>query len=251
MPRKSTGLPKYVKLSGGRYVYRPYIPAKLRKHYQTDKYGYLAPPIRLGGEETPIHKIHAAYAQQVEQMQFDRAAEKTWGYLTLGWLYEQYLESRLYKELAPKTQHLYTKTSSSILEHAIDINGADAKFGEIPADQLKTTVIRRILDRRLEQYREQGLKGESRCNNEKALLSAMYRYGIQYIDTLADLKNPAHGISKYMVSVRDRYVTDDEYAIQYEVAVKISSPRQPYLPIVMEITYLLAARGIEVTDLIV
>ena len=119
-------------------------------------------------------------------------------------------------------------------------------MGQLPADKLKTNIVRRILDRRLEQYQANGKKGASQCNNEKALLSSMYRYGIQYIDQLAMLKNPCHGVEKFDVETRERYVTDDEYTIQYQYA---QDSGLPYLPIAMELTYLLAARGVEITDL--
>ena len=59
------------------------------------------------------------------------------------------------------------------------------------------------------------------------------------------MKNPCHGVDRFKVKVRDRYVTDDEYLIQYQCAQAYLT----YLPIVMELTYLLAARGVEVTDL--
>lgn len=245
MPKKKTALPKYAKLANGRYVYRPYITKKQRHDgIKTDKYNYLCPPILLGYQDDPIHIIYKKYAEVVEQHNYLNADENC-PYLSLCWLYEQYTSGRFFKELAPKTQTLY-KTCAGILEHEIEVDGRNTTLSKLPATQLKTTIIRRILDRRVEQYKAVERKGESICNNEKALLSAMYRYGIQYIDALADMKNPAHGITKYKVKVRDRYVTDEEYEQQYAIAAE-KSPA--YLPIVMELAYLLAARGIEVTDL--
>jgi len=245
VPKKNPALPKYAKLANGRYVYRPYITKKQRHDgIKTDKYNYLCPPILLGYKDDPIHTIYKKYAEVVEQHNYLNADENC-PYLSLCWLYEQYTSGRFFKELAPKTQTLY-KTCAGILEHEIEVDGRNTTLSKLPATHLKTTIIRRILDRRVEQYKTAGRKGESICNNEKALLSAMYRYGIQYIDALADMKNPAHGITKYKVAVRDRYVTDEEYECQHKIAAE-KSPE--YLPIVMELAYLLAARGIEVTDL--
>jgi len=245
MPKKATTLPKYVKKSGRQYVYRPYIPKAKRTHINTDKYGYLAPPIILCSIDAADHTLYAALGLAMQQLARDQVSDDDYPYLSVGWLAEAYLVSRLYKNLASKTQQSYRK-NLAILEHPIRINGKQVALAQLPAVQLKTTIIRRILDKRLDQYQAKGLKGESRCNNEKAVLSALYRYGIQYIDELADLKNPAHGITKFQVAIRDRYVTPQEYQLQYNMA-KNKSPA--YLPIVMELCYLLAARGIEVTDL--
>jgi hypothetical protein len=71
---------------------------------------------------------------------------------------------------------------------------------------------------------------------------------MQYVQELATLpRNPVHGIEKFKVDIRIRYVTDEEYQIQYNIACEQRGT--PYLPIAMKLTYLLAARGIEVTDL--
>lgn len=238
---KGTPLPPHVTLTNGRYVYRPYIPVKQRQNFTTDKYGYYCPPIKLGEDGDPIHRIHAAYAAAAEQLSHQRDPE----YLTINWLLKEYKKSPQYKKLGSLTKDRY-ETCERLLLHAIDINGKPATLGDLPADQLKTTTVRRVLDRRMEQYQDAGKKGASMCNNEKALLSSMYRYGIQYIDRLATMKNPCHGIEKFEVEARERYVTDDEYTLQYQCAI---STGIPYLPIAMELTYLLAARGIEVTDL--
>lgn len=241
MPRKASGLPKYVKKANGRYVYRPYIPPEQRNRFDTDKYGYLKPPIRLGSIKEPMHKIMAAYSAAAEQLEYQKNNE----YLTLGWLLAEYKQSRLFTELASSTQQRYQRCQC-ILDHPLEINGVDSTLGQLYAPYLKTTTVRRILDKRLSNYQSNGKKGTSQCNNEKALLSALYSYGIQYVDELATMKNPCHGITKFRVETRQRYVTDEEYAIQYQFATEHSVS---YLPIVMELTYLLAARGVEVTDL--
>lgn len=240
-PRNGDILPKYVKLSGGRYVYRPYIPAKQRGNFPTDKFGYLKPPIRLGSKTDPIHRIYAAYAAAEEQLRHQREPD----YLTLNWLYQQYTKSRSFLECEPETQRRY-RTCQKILTHPMKIDGKDSVLGDLLATHLKTTTVRRLLDRRLEQYQAAAKDGASQCNNEKALLSAMYTHGIQYIDELSSLKNPCHGVTKFKVAVRERYVTDEEYATVYQFA---HAHCPAYIPIAMELTYLLAARGIEATDL--
>ena len=239
--KSKDALPKYVHLVNGRYVYRPYIPIAQRHHFTIDKYGYLAPPVKLGMAGDPLHRVYAAFAAAAQQLQQQREPD----YLTINWLLTEYKKSTQYQKLNSETQKRHEKCEK-ILEHPIDINNKPSTLGQLPADKLKTNIVRRILDRRLEQYQANGKKGASQCNNEKALLSSMYRYGIQYIDQLAMLKNPCHGVEKFDVETRERYVTDDEYTIQYQYA---QDSGLPYLPIAMELTYLLAARGVEITDL--
>ena len=244
MPRKANNkYPPGLRLANGRWVYRPYIPNDQRHIFTTDGEGYLKPPIRLGSATEPYHRILAAYAASVEQHQYQHDPD----YLTLNWLLKQYQQSNLYRDLAAETRKRYTKCEK-ILLHPLEVDGTASTLGQLRANQLKTTLVRRILDKRLTDYQAKGKDGASQCNNEKALLSSMYRYGIQYVDELANKPNPCHGISKFKVTTRDRYVTDDEYTIQYQYAIEHS---QPYLPILMELTYLLASRGIESTELVV
>jgi len=58
-------------------------------------------------------------------------------------------------------------------------------------------------------------------------------------------RNPIRDLKALKENQRDRYVTDAEYYRQLEYAASVSD----YLPVVMELTYLFAARGIEVLDL--
>ena len=241
MSRAAGKLPKYVKLSGGRYVYRPYIPAALRDKFDTDKYGYLRPPIGLGPPDTPLYKIHAAQSALEEQMQFERIEK----YHSLHWLYAEYLKSRLFLKCEPKTQKRY-RESAKILSHEIDINSKAASFGDLMIDQVTTPMIRSLLDKRYDQYQKNGKDGASQCNNEKALLSNMFRYALQYVESVKLLGNPCKNIDSFKTKVRNRYVTHAEYAIQMEFALKSGLD---YLPVAMELTYLLAARGIEATEL--
>lgn len=58
-------------------------------------------------------------------------------------------------------------------------------------------------------------------------------------------QNPIRGLRALKENVRDRYVTDSEYHQQLEIAQDVAD----YLPVVMELTYLFSARGVEITDL--
>lgn len=233
----------HVKIVKGRYYFRPYIPVKLRGKIETDRYGY-AKTILLGKITDPDAKIRKAYADAEQQIEYDKTPDR----LTLGWLSEKYQNSRQFKGKEASTQRGYRETGAMILKHVIKINGTETTLSGIDARQLKTTTIRAILDKRFDTHQERGNAGASSCNQELNYLNNLYKYGMQYIPELNTLpRNPTHGIEKFRVGVRDRYVTDEEYWLQYDVACEMTGT--PYLPIAMELTYLLAARGVEVTDL--
>lgn len=233
-------LPPYVSRKRNRYVLRQYIKVSQRGNIQTDKSGY-ATPIALGHVDDPIHKIYAAYAAVMEQYKFIADEQ----FLSLRWLCKQYMASSMFINLEPSTQKRYVGCMV-ILDHPVKIDGVSATFGDCRADEVTRVQIRRILDKRFLNYQLAEKKGGAQCNQERALISAMYRYGGQYVDELAEIVNPTHGISKFKVDIRERYVTDADYQKQYEFAQQHSPV---YLPIVMELTYLLAARGVEVHQL--
>jgi integrase len=52
-------------------------------------------------------------------------------------------------------------------------------------------------------------------------------------------------VKKFKVDENERYVTDEEYDIQYKIAAEQSE----YLPFFFELTYLIASRGVETLDL--
>ena len=88
-----------------------------------------------------------------------------------------------------------------------------------------------------------GCDGKSHCNREIAYLSAAIQWARGMYEEVD--RNPIRGLPALKENERDRYVTDSEYFNQLEVAIEITD----YLPVVMELTYLFAARGIEVLDL--
>ncbi len=106
-------------------------------------------------------------------------------------------------------------------------------------------MIRTLLDKRLAKYQQAGRKGTAMVNREKAYLSAMVTWGMEHIEGLGLPANPFNNVKKFKEVARDRYVTDEELKKQSEVAREVAA----YLPIVFEITYLCAARGIEAVDL--
>ena len=232
-------LPKYVTHSNGRIVYRPYIPAADRAHIETDKHGFLKPPVRLGTpgdpEQTPLQAYLAARAQLDAQV----AAEK----YSLRWIVESYLESRQFAALASGTQSRVS-AFKKILDHPVMVGGVRRTLGELRAPDITMPMARRLADKRLADYQARGRKGEVQVNHEIGLLATAVAWAMQYLDNTGLTSNPFN-IPKFRAGKNERYVTDEEYELQAGIA----SEAAPWLPVVYELAYLLAARGAEVISL--
>jgi len=228
---------KYVSLVNGRWVYRPYIPAKDREHFDVDRSGFIK-PVKLGIEADPWHRIVKAHAAVVEDLYNYTNRDR----FTIRWVVEKYEASSRFRELSSASQRK-SKTTRKILDHEIQINGKPGCVGELFINEITHPLLRQIRDKRLEDLRSRGYDGKSQCNREIAYLSAAIQWGTEMYDQID--RNPIRGLRALKENQRDRYVTDLEYHTQIELAGQVSD----YLPVVMELTYLLAARGVEVLDL--
>jgi len=232
-------LPKYVSESNGRIVYRPYIKASERQHIQTDKYGFLKPPVRLGRLDDPEDEILQSYLKArraIENLSGDKRN-------TLRWVVDQYTASMKFKSLAPGSQK-QADFLRRILEHPVSVDKKPSTLGDLRTFQITKPMVRRLADKRLQDYQGKGKKGLVTVNREISFLSTAMSWALQNIDDLGIRDNPFK-ISKFKEIPNERYVTDEEYDQQSKLAKQIA----PYLPIVFEITYLLASRGVETLDI--
>jgi hypothetical protein len=234
-------LPKYVTVANGRVVYRPVIPPEKRHLIKTDRLGKLTPPVRLGKDGDPEAQILRAYLAAKDEVDAKLAGNPKF---TLYWLRDEFHASRQFTELSAKTQKEYLLLSR-LLDHDIKFDDRAAHLGDVMASSLTTPMLRKLFDRRLTNYQEAGKKGTAMVNRERAWLSAMLSWGLQYIDGLGLLTNPCKGIKRAKEQAIDRYVPDHEYEAQAEVAAELYA----YMPVVYELLYLCAARGVEATDL--
>lgn len=230
---------KYVTRSNGRWVYRPRIPTSDRDIIRTDKNGFLAPPIRLGKLTDSDDEIIDAWRLAKNSLHQRTGLKKH----TLRWIVDQYQKSKTFKALAIGSQKRATALLS-ILEHGIKIDGKPAAFGELSMRHITRPMVRRLADKRLDNYIARGRKGAAQVNREISFLSAATLWALDHIDNLGISENPFK-IKKFAEPKTDRYITDDEYEIQRAEAAKLVD----YLPIVFELTYLLASRGVETLDL--
>ena len=232
-------LPKYVTHSNGRIVYRPYIPAADRAHIETDKHGFLRPPIRLGKPGDPEKALLQAYLAARAQLDAQVAAEK----YSLRWIVESYLDSRQFKDLASGTQGRVS-AFKRVLDHPVTVGGVRRTLGDLRAPDITMPMARRLADKRLADYQARGRKGEVQVNHEIGLLATSVAWAMQFLDHTGLTSNPFN-IPKFKAPKNERYVTDEEYELQ----ARISGEVAPWLPVAYELAYLLAARGAEVISL--
>lgn len=239
MPRKNNKWPKYVREVNGRIVWRPRVPAEDRSVIDVDSHGFLKPPVRLGSAKDSEERILSAYLSAKTSLTARTGADKH----TLKWIVDQYLNSSQFRALASTTHHR-TKSLVKVLEHPITANGKSITFGDLSIISITKPMVRRLADKRLENMIDNGHKGTSTINQEISLLHSAARWAIEHIDNLGITDSPFK-VKKFKVDENERYVTDEEYDVQYQIAAEVSE----YLPFFFELTYLIASRGIETLDL--
>lgn len=239
-------LPVGVEIKNGWYQYRHRVLKQDRatSTIPHDNQGRAA-RVKLCPVSSPDSLLFSTLAAAKESYEHQADEE----YLTLGWLHKKWKDhtpagdlagSRAYKGLASSTQRRYD-TAAAILDHVVKINGQDAPFRQVRADQINTPTIRKILDKRFH-------SGETTANlnNSLAMIGSMYKFAIQYLPELKVTQSPTKNVQKFKTGKSTRYVTDEEYRIQHQIAGEVG---RPYLQDYMELTYLLAARGCEVSTL--
>lgn len=142
--------------------------------------------------------------------------------MTVSKLWNTFLESPAFTDLAPRTQKDYRQQQKALL----------AVFGKMRADDVRIEQVRIFMDKR-------GLESKTQANHELASLSRVYGWGFErgYVKG-----NPCKGVRKFTAEARTVYITDEQYAAIYLEAI-------PGLQVAMEISYLCAARLGDVLEL--
>jgi integrase len=112
-------------------------------------------------------------------------------------LVREFLESKGFIDLAPRTQKDYLEYSNRVLP----------VFGKITADKMLPKHIRTYMDKR-------GNASEVQANREHSFMSKVFAWG--YERGKVNL-NPCLKVKKFTETPRKRYLTDDEYnaVLQY------------------------------------
>jgi hypothetical protein len=205
--------PKYVYVSKGRYVYKPYLGVENGK--------------TLFGKEVPLGKVEDTNFLTLLK-NYERVTSKDRG--TLRWMLEQYHDSPQYKnELKQTTRNgyeIYFKTITTFP------TASGAPWGDTPLHATTPKSIRKYLDKR---------EAKTGGNREIQYLSAVFSWAYQRLDEVST--NPCLGVDLNEEVPDDRYVEDWEYAVVYAVALQ---SRARYAAPMMEFAYLGRARPHEV-----
>jgi hypothetical protein len=232
---------KYVHVANGRVVYRPYIKkSEMHDGIKVDSKNFLKPPINLGKPGDDPDKICGNYLVAKDQLKREKEALKN----TLGWVVKKYLQSREYKDKAAST-HKRDKNLKKVLDHKLKINGKIDTLFNLHISNITKPLFHEIAEKRLENYIKAGKKGVVQVNREITFLSGALSYATNSVNNLCISVNPLYKFKKIKEVGNTRYVTDEEYDIQYKEAVHIADYLQP----TFELTYLLATRGIETLDI--
>ncbi|MDA3922721.1 MAG: hypothetical protein PF501_18895 [Salinisphaera sp.] len=202
-------LPKYVYPTKGYYVYR---------EYQGVEHGRarFAPDRRLCPDDTPIEELWRIFREETAGTRQN----------TLGWLFDKFIKSAHFRELADSTQAMYKRNARTI--ESASIKGG-RKFGEIPIKGLTPGVFRKYMDRRSEDAYVQ-------ANRELSFIKSAFAWAYER-DMVTG--NPAAKVKKNKETPRDKYVEDAEYLFVRDRAT-------PPIYAAMELAYLCRARINEV-----
>jgi integrase len=211
--RANSHLPKGVYKTKQGYVFRPYLgSSEGRPRFGKD--------MVLARHGAPISEVLDAYARMGKQ---DEA-------LTLRWLLHQYLSSPHVRGLASKTRKDYEGYVSTLASYPV----GDGVFGDVALSRITKRTIRTYLDT----YKCG--KAPVSANRQIEYLRAAWNWCEERFDVP---RNPCIGVKPNREHARTRYVTQDELA-----AAKALT-RAKYLPVLMELCYLLRARVSEVARL--
>ncbi|PWC09228.1 integrase [Brenneria roseae subsp. americana] len=192
------------------------LPPRVRKN----KYSYVFKPVSTK-ETITLGKIRDLSIAQVWE-KYDKIINSQRDVITFGRLWEMFLDSEYYKDLAQRTRNDYLQHQKKLLH----------TFGKVKADNIKPEHIRCFMDLR-------GKSSRTQANHERSSMSRVYKWGYErgYVKS-----NPCAGVSKFSVKARDVYINDEEYLAIYQEAT-------PALKCAMEISYLCAARNGDIRDL--
>lgn len=238
--------PPCVYENNGSVIYRPRIPQKLRDMINTTKAGFLSPPVVLGRATDPVPTIMRRYLEAAESIA--SAGERDRG--TVQWLADKYFASREFTRLRQTTQQDYLVKLCKFLVFPTKIKGASNKpllVGEWPLESITQPKLRNLPDEMLSDYEAKGMSGRSTVNGQFRVFSTVIKYGLQHFETLGLPSNPCIGVRLHKENQRNRYVTDHEFELQWNVALRDGAD---YLPWLFELAYLLASRSVEIGDLL-
>ncbi|MBF0032039.1 tyrosine-type recombinase/integrase [Citrobacter freundii] len=193
---------------------------RLPPRVRPNKYSYVWKP--KGTTQSVTLAPIAGTSMSKLWQRYEEEKAKHHNVMTVSKLWNMFLESPAFTDLAPRTQKDYRQQQKALL----------VVFGKMRADDVRIEQVRIFMDRR-------GLDSKTQANHELASLSRVYGWGFErgYVKG-----NPCKGVRKFTAEARTVYITDEQYAAIYSEAI-------PGLQVAMEISYLCAARLGDVLEL--
>lgn len=239
--KKRPNWPAYVSESNGRIVYRPRIKTP-PEGYGIDSKGFLKPPIKLGKVGDSDEIILRAYMKASYALEHNEKRRKN----CLFSIRDRYLSSNRYAGLMATTQKSYQELIDVFLRNEISVDGERKRLGDLMPDQITLPYMNAIKESLYTRHKGRGEQGTSYVNGQIRVLRAMLSWALNNIYDLGIEHNPVKGIELGKEPTRSRYVSDEEYLVQYDFSVD-NAP--PWMPLMFEFCYLLACRSVEVCSL--
>ncbi|EAW1173079.1 integrase [Salmonella enterica subsp. enterica] len=191
------------------------LPPRVYKY----KYSYVWKPRETGSSITLAPVSGTSMATLWAKYEAEKARQHN--VMTVSKLWNLFLASPVFTELAPRTQKDYRQHQRALL----------GVFGKMKADAVKIEQVRVFMDKR-------GIESKTQANHELASLSRVYGWGFErgYVKG-----NPCKGVRKFVQKAREMYISDEWYSAIYDAAILP-------LRVAMEISYLCAARQGDVMD---
>lgn len=179
--------------------------------------GVKGKPINLGPADMTVAEIWEAYERETSQPKD-----------TLNWLLSEYHQSAKFKSRKPRTQKDYEEYRAKLTAFPM-ANGKP--FGTAMLDKIKRTAIQKYLDKH---------RAPILANRQIQYLKAAWNWAMNRYEHMQP--NPCVGVELNKQDARTRYVSQKEFQA-------FKAKTKGYIPLFMELAYLLRARWSEVARL--
>ncbi len=219
--RTHSGLPPYTYQTASAFVYKPYVLGSGRKG-RRETIPLRNPAGKILRPGVPLSQVWTAWErlQGIQQ-------------LTIGWLLDAFSQSIDFADLSPITRQEFTRQIKYIRHYPL---GDHRAFGDLRLKSITPGMLRKYLDQRKEE--DAPISG----NRELTLISKAWTWA--YGRDEIRVENPCPHVKRNKEVPRKRYVTDEEYAVAFDLAGDYR-----YLQPAMELAFLCRLRQCEVREL--
>ena len=154
------------------------------------------------------------------------------------------MNSAKFRGLVPDSQRK-ARSLMRIIDHPVMLDGFQKTLADVKIYNMTKPRLHAIASVRLAEYQAAGKKGVVQVNRETTFLSTALTWCVNYIADIGINENPLAGYKREKEIPDTRLISDEEYYVLYDIAGNV----RPWLQSCIELTYLMAMRGIETLDL--